>query len=195
MYKKLLTLIIVLSAATAYANPYNTPSRCPKVYIGTSTGLNNHSGLLGFNIDVPVTEQFSLGTGAGISSWGYKGYFEGRFYFRECNRGWAIGTGATINTGLSSINLDLPTTVGDQSVTLELQPVPNIFFCGYHFFNLGRGGHRFYLQAGWSQRLIEDPYVVKSNHTLNSDGELVMQLLSPGGIIFGFGFSFGIGSR
>lgn len=197
MNKKLVTLFITIAAfATNVSarNAYNSGS-CPKFYLGISSGLNNHSGILGVNFDVPVTTQFSLGTGVGISSWGYKAYGEGRFYFKECNRGWALGAAFTYNTGLQNFVLEMPTTIGNVDVDMDLEPSPNVAVSAYHFFNLGRGGHRFYLQLGWSQSIVSNPYTITSGHTLTSDGETVMNLLSPGGLIFGFGFSFGLGGR
>lgn len=193
--KKLLTLVFALSTIASFAAPgYNSRS-CPKFYLGISSGLNNHSGFFGINFDVPVTTQFSLGTGVGLSSWGYKAYGEGRFYFKECNRGWALGAAFTYNTGIQDIAVEMPTTIGNTEVVMDWEPSPNIAVSAYHFFNLGRGGHRFYLQLGWSQSMVSSPYVVTSGHTLTSDGTTVMNLLSPGGILFGFGFSFGLGGR
>lgn len=197
MNKKLITLVITIAAfATNVSarNGYNSSS-CPKFYLGISSGINNHSGFLGVNFDVPVTTQFSLGTGVGLSSWGYKAYGEGRFYFKECNRGWALGAAFTYNTGLQDIAVDMPTTIGTTEVVMDWEPSPNVAVSAYHFFNLGRGGHRFYLQLGWSQAIVSTPYVVTSGHTLDSDGVTAMNLLSPGGLIFGFGFSFGLGGR
>lgn len=197
MIKKLITLVIAVSASLTIASAqkgYNSSS-CPKFYLGLSSGINNHSGIIGINFDVPVTTQFSLGTGAGISSWGFKAYGEGRFYFKECNRGWALGAAFTYNTGLEGFVAEMPTTIGSVDVGMDLEPSPNIAVSAYHFFNLGRGGHRFYLQLGWSQSLVSDPYTITSGHTLTSDGVTAMNLLSPGGLIFGFGFSFGLGGR
>lgn len=197
MIKKLITLVIAISASVTIASARNAYSSgsCPKFYLGISSGINNHSGIIGLNFDVPVTTQFSLGTGVGLSSWGYKAYGEGRFYFKECNRGWALGAAFTYNTGLQNIAVEMPTTIGTTEVVMDWEPSPNVAVSAYHFFNLGRGGHRFYLQLGWSQSIVSTPYVVTSGHTLTSDGVTAMNLLSPGGLIFGFGFSFGLGGR
>lgn len=195
MMKNILTLVFCCLALSTIAAPgyRNRQESCPKFYIGLSTGINNQSGILGVNFDIPVTTQFSLGTGLGFSSWGYKTYGEGRFYFKECNRGWALGAGVTYNTGIRDIPLEMPTTIGTTEVIMDWEPMANVMFSAYHFFNLGRGGHRFYLQLGWSQALNNAPYTVKSFHTLTSEGETAMNLLSPGGLIFAFGFSFGLG--
>jgi hypothetical protein len=173
----------------------NVRTSCPKVYLGVSTGLESQGGLVGFTVDVPVASQVSVGGGLGISSWGTKLYAEGRYYFRPCQRGWAIGAGITHNTGLNNFHTELPSNYGGNiSTTLDLHPVTNGFVSGYHFFNLGRSGrHRFYLQAGYSFRLTDDNYTVVSGGPLSADARSVMTILQPGGIMLGLGFSFGIG--
>lgn len=195
MFKKLLLCAILISTvSTVHAQRYRGGNSCNKFYIGVSSGINNSVGLVGVNFDVPIVDHFSLGTGVGLSSWGYKSFVEGRYYFGECHRGWALGVGATYNTGINDIATTLPTVYqGETDVLMDWEPVPAAFFSAYHFFNLGRAGHRFHLQLGWSQRFDDEPYTVKSNHILSSDAKTVMGLLAPGGIIFGFGFTFGIG--
>lgn len=167
---------------------------CPKLYLGPSLGIENPAGFIGFNLDVPVVEQFSLGGGFGLSTWGYKAFAEARFYFaQKCNRGWAIGSGVTHNTGLTNFTTTLPTVgFGDQSVNLDLQPKTNIFVAAYHFWNLGHNGHRIYVDLGYSIRLDNDNYVINNGYTLTSDGETVMNVLAPGGLMIGVGFSFGV---
>lgn len=199
MKKIILILLPLLLCACITADAQKRSSRearnmgsCPRFYIGLSTGLENQSGLIGFNMDVPI-KSFSLGAGFGLASWGYKSYLEARYYFNPCNRGWALGTGVTYNTGLTNFTTLLPTTTGDQDVTLNLHPKTNVFLAGYRFWNLGKRGNRFYLELGYSLRLDENNYTVVSNHKLTSDGDAVMTLLAPGGLIFGLGFSFGLG--
>ncbi len=192
----LLTCLIAMSSATSYAQRSSRAARnemtCPKLYMGVGLGMESPQGLVGFNIDVPITSSFSLGTGFGLSSWGSKAYAEARYYFGKCNRGWAIGTGATYNTGLKSFTTVLPTTSGDVNVPLTLNPKTNVFVAAYKFWNLGRSGHRFYLQLGYSFRLDENNYTVNGPYTLTSDGDQVMKILAPGGLMIGVGFSFGI---
>src|SRR5690606_12762589 len=63
---------------------------CPRVYIGFSTGINNPVGLIGPQVDLAIAPSVSISSGFGLSSWGYKTYLEGRYYFKPCNRGWAL---------------------------------------------------------------------------------------------------------
>lgn len=196
MIKKLITLFITVAALATNVsarNPYNFRS-CPKFYVGVSTGLENQSGVLGPNFDIPLLPRLSFGVGAGRSTWGFKGYSEARVYLGECNRQLALGTGVTYNTGIKNYTTLLPTTGGDANVDFELHPSLNAFASIYYFFNLGReGDHRFYLQTGYSYPISTDVYTIESDHVLTADGETVMQILRPGGVIFALGFSFGFG--
>lgn len=165
---------------------------CPKLYIGVTAGIENPGGLVGLNIDVPVTQRFSLSGSAGLSSWGYKAGGEGRFYFGDCNRSWALGAGVTYNTGLSNVSMTLPTTYGDATVLIDLKPKTNVFFAVHKFFNLGRNGHRFNITAGYSMRLDNDNYRVLNNYELTTAGDDAMRIAAPGGVMIGFGFTFGV---
>lgn len=196
----LVFLLIALSVTSFAQRGYKGKSskgrrnnyECPKLYIGVTAGIENPGGLVGFNIDVPVTQRFSLSGSAGFSSWGYKAGGEGRFYFGDCNRSWALGAGVTYNTGLSNLSMTLPTTYGDATVLVDLKPKTNVFFAVHKFFNLGRNGHRFNIMAGYSMRLDDDNYTILNNYELTTEGEDVMRVLAPGGLMIGFGFSFGV---
>lgn len=202
MLKSLLSVLLCFTVFTSSAQQrYRDRSAnmsCPKFYVGISTGLENQSGLIGPNFDVPITNWFSFGFGAGRSSWGYKGYSETRFYFGDCNRQFALGMGATYNTGISNFVTPMPTVEeGTADVRFELKPSLNAFLSAYYFFSIGQSkSHRFYLQSGYSHPLFDDVYTVKSkNITLTREGETAMQILRPGGVIFALGFSFGFGGE
>ncbi len=201
MKKIILVLAVFAISTTGFAQQMtrqknSTMVSCPKAYLGVSTGLENQAGLIGFIVDVPIVSQVSVGGGVGISSWGTKLYAEGRYYFKPCQRGWAIGAGVSHNTGLTNFTTDLPSnTGGNTSTTLDFEPVTNGFIAGYHFFNLGRRGHRFYLQAGYSFRFSDDNYKVLYGGPLSADARKVLDILQPGGLMLALGFSFGVGGR
>ena len=77
-------------------------------------------------------------------------------------------------------------------MTFELLPQTNLFLNLYHYFNVGKKGNRFYLQAGYSVPLSSKSYEIKSGHTLTDDGEAVMKVLRPGGLSLGLGFYFNV---
>lgn len=206
----LLCLAISMMQLTALAQRESTGERlihrkpevarqsgCPRVYIGFSTGINNPVGLLGPQVDVAITPAFSVGTGIGISSWGYKTFFEGRYYFKECNRGWALGTGITYNTGLSGMPMnDAETVAGNQDIIVDLDGQVNFMFSCYHFFNLGRKQrNRFHLQAGYSIPLTDVGFTQVTGAPMSRNTHDALNAIAPGGLIIGLGFSFGAGSQ
>ncbi|MCB0698005.1 MAG: hypothetical protein KDC07_11605 [Chitinophagaceae bacterium] len=191
MLKKLLPALLCIMICTSASAQYHNMD-CPKFYVGLSTGFNNQSGLIGPNFDIPLVKRLSFGFGVGRSSWGWKMYSEARGYLGECNRKLAVGAGMSYNTGIQNYSTVLPTTVGDAEVKFVCKPSLNAFASVYYFFNIGHDwSHRFYLQTGYSYRLYDNLYTAESKYTLTSEGETVMRLLQPGGVIFALGFSFG----
>jgi hypothetical protein len=170
---------------------------CPLVYFGFSSGINNAVGLFGPQIDIAFTESFSAGTGFGISSWGYKFFGEGRFYFDACNRGWALGAGVTYNTGIRNFVLqDAETRGGMMDVPVDLHPQTNIMISAYRFFNIGRSGrNRFHLQVGGSIPTSGKKYTQLDGPPLTGNPVQTLKTISPGGLLVGLGFSFGAGRR
>jgi hypothetical protein len=205
--KKLLLLPLLALACTAAAQDsqqrdFPKPSRtgeersgaCPRVYLGLSTGINNNNGLIGINADVRVADAFSVGGGAGLGSWGFKFYGEGRYYFAPCNRGWAVAGGLTYSTGGDEITLNTETKYhGKQDVVLELEPKTNLALSAYRFWTLGKKYNRIHLQLGWSVPLTATDYTVRNGYELADVSERALRMTSPGGLILGFGFSFGLG--
>jgi hypothetical protein len=207
------TLLIGLLALLAYAPAQSqTSSRgdqklvrrmapaaagCPRVYIGFSTGINNPVGLLGPQVDLASTDRVSIGSGIGLSSWGYKTYLEGRYYFKPCNRGWALAGGLTYNTGETEVTLQTEETiVGEAQVTIRQEGQANFMLSAYHFFNLGRQGrNRFHLQFGYSVPLSASRFSQTAGPALTSRGADIIEAIAPGGLLLGVGFSFGAGRQ
>jgi hypothetical protein len=122
MKKATLTLVCVLITLHLFAQDYdNSPrkktevynssgkhiNRCPKIYSTVSTGFNNSTGLIGFILDVPVEKSVSAEAGVGVGTWGYKLSVAGKYYFKPCHRGLAIGAGLTYCTGLANYQSSL----------------------------------------------------------------------------------------
>ncbi len=67
MIKKwVIVVAMVVMACNVKAQNMVSPKpslHCRPVYMGLSTGLENQSGMIGFNIDVPVARPISLGGG------------------------------------------------------------------------------------------------------------------------------------
>ena len=204
MHKKILLFLLVLSTSlvtTAQeASSGNSKTsigepRCPVVFIGTGTGLENPFGLLGINIDVPVIPYFSVNAGVGISSWGTKMHGEVRYYLKPCNKGWAFSAGITHNTGLDNFTISMPTVAGTADVTMDLLAATNVYIGIYHFWRLGKRGNRFNITTGYSIPLSSNNYIQTAGPAIDEDGRSVMKIVAPGGLMLGVGFSFGIYSK
>ena len=169
------------------------PLRCPGAYLGVSTGINNNTGLIGIDIDVPVDKFVSIDGGAGIGSWGYKLALGAKYYLQPCQRGWAFGGGLTYSTGLGNYQQDMETINGTETVSLNLHPQTNLFLAAYRYWSLGKRYNRFFLELGYSVSLTGgDKYDEVIGDPLSDNSKTTMRLISPGGIIIGAGFSFGL---
>jgi len=170
------------------------PVHCPKLYITTSSGINNNTGVIGFNFDVPVGPEISLDLGVGTGTWGTKLYAGGKYYLEPCHRGWAFGTGITYSSGLTNFHQNLETIYyNSEEVVLDLNPQTNILFAAYRYWNLGRRYNRVYLELGYSAALSGgDKYTEVAGNPLTNNSDKVMRLLAPGGLIIACGFSFGV---
>lgn len=171
------------------------PTKCPRFYITTSTGINNNTGLVGFNFEVPVSDNITLSPGAGLSSWGYKLSLSGQYYLQAiCQKGWGFGLGLTYNTGSSKFNTELETIYRTtEKVTLDLYSQTNINLTACHYWHLGKRSNRFYTQFGYSVPLSGgDKYRQIDGPPINNKSKDFVDLMSPHGIIAAVGFSFGI---
>jgi hypothetical protein len=168
------------------------PAGCPVIYLSTSTGINNNTGVIGFSFDVPVAKYVSLEAGTGLSSWGNKVYLGGKYYLKPCCRGLAFSIGITHNTGVKTLDRPMETVFGKREpVELRLYPKTNISFAVYRYMNLGKKHNRFFVGVGWSeniagknwQQLAGDPLTRRSADGINA--------VAPGGLMVMTGFSFG----
>lgn len=165
---------------------------CPKVYFGVGTGINNPNGVLGFNFDLPIVRYVSLDAGVGVSSWGNKVYAEGRYYLKPCQRGFAFAGGITHNSGVNHFKRRLETIDGRREVTVNLNQETNLYLAVYHFWTIGHKHNRFYVDAGYSVPLNNIRYKQIDGPLLSDRGTDEVKRLSPGGIMVGVGFSFGV---
>jgi hypothetical protein len=168
------------------------PAFCRKAYIGFSLGVNNPGGIIGFDLDIPILKNVSIGAGAGSSTWGTKVYIDGKYYLKPCHRGWAFGVGITHNTGENNFTANLETIYQTESVTLNLNPQTNMFIGAYYFWTIGRRYNRFYAEAGYSVPFSTYSYSEIYGDPLDNVGERTVKILSPGGLMIGAGFSFGV---
>ena len=168
-------------------------SKCAKFYLATSTGINNNTGVIGLNIDVPIGENVAIDAGFGRSTWGNKLFIGGKYFLNPCHMGWAFGGGLTYNTGLSNFVTNTETIYKTQEdVLLDFRPMVNAYFAAYKYWRLGKGYNRIYLELGYSAAFTSDVMVQLAGTPMSDDANKFTKVLSPGGPIIATGISFGI---
>jgi hypothetical protein len=170
------------------------PGKCPSFFIALSTGWNNNTGLLGVNVEVPVSRHFSVDGGVGLSTWGEKFYGGAKYFLKPCHFGWAFGSGITYSTGLKNFQENMETIDGaTEPVELDLNPQVNLMFAAYRYWALGRNKSRLYIELGYTVPLNgSDRYTQTAGTPINDVSAETLKLLSPSGIIVAIGFSFGV---
>jgi hypothetical protein len=148
----------------------------PQFFIGLSTGLNNFCGTT---------------AGAGISTWGYK-VSGGLYYYQYIPYGTYFGFSVSCLTGSDSTIFPMSVKGSDslRNVAFSLKTVYTInLTLGYQFTFGNRG--RFYFELGYALPLQQGRYrILTSDIKLTDSSNQLLDLIEPGGIIFGFGFSY-----
>lgn len=190
-------ILLYCSTATAAVAQSTTKTESKTVNtslkpnIAVSTGFNNNTGLLGFDVEVPLAKGLSLDGGFGLSSWGYKFTGSARYYLKPSGLNWAISCGFTSNTGLAGYKNDMETIYGtNEVVVLNLLPTSNFFIGAYKFVPIGFGKSRFYFNLGYSIPITSHYFTQVSGSPLSKNSERVIRILRPGGLIAGIGFTF-----
>ncbi len=182
---------------TTKASPKNLtvrPERNPLIYMSTSTGINNNTGLIGFDFDIPVSKNISIDAGPGAGTWNYKIYAGVKYYLKSCQVGYAFGTGLTYCTGLYHDKHDLTTIYGNvEPIEYNKNPQTNMVFSVYKYWHLGKRQSRWYVQTGWTVPLTYGPKITQvTGITMSSRTMTSLSSYAPGGPIAAIGVSLGI---
>ena len=163
------------------------------LYIGTSTGINNYSGMIGIGANIRLQNTFFLRLGAGAGGWGSK-LTAGIKYDQKTKSCWGYALTLSRCSGLKSFETDLDVyqfgIVQKKKVQLDLLAVhtANISAIYNWYF---RKNKLFYLEAGYSFPLNSNTYKVNDGSVLTETSKQAMQFLEPGGICLAIGFLFG----
>ncbi len=152
--------------------------------------------MIGLKVGFAPVKQVMVHFAAGSGGWGNKVSIAAEYLINPL-RGWGVGFGYSYFPGVRDFEqeLDVKSGIsgsGKQKVKLELQSTStvNLIFA-YHklFKNKGRFG----IDLGFCMGLDEKPYKVKDpSIVLSEESEAVMDMLTPGGLIFGIHYSFGL---
>lgn len=200
--KKLFTILLLLIAvATAnsqtigsdiqYVRSGFSDRESSDVYLGLGTGINNYTGLAGLSLNVRIINNVYIQGGLGISTWGYKRNIGLRFD-KSDGKGWSFIAGYTNCSGLNNVELELENSMNfKETVTLDLKSKSALDLKASHKWNSGRKNF-FYIDLGYSIPLEETQYRVIYGGSINTASEQVLDILSPGGVIIGLGYMFGL---
>ena len=198
MKTKLLILITIFSISNSAYSQYDTSyNKTPiaevnyeptPVFLNFSGGFDNHAGLLGIGMTVPIYDLLAIRAGIGVGAWGLK-YNAGLRLTDLSRNGWGFGLGYSYCPGIDEINLTLTDDSGNtRFVDLALLPCGSLnLSANYHWVVSDR--NVFYLETGYAIKSSNSNiYRVNNNNTLTAEEEVFLEFIGPGGIIFALGF-------
>ncbi len=192
---KTISIIIVFAfifsnnslTAQSYTENYNQSP-----YIGLGLGINDYG--LGVGLELPLHNKLNAYGNIGVGAWGYKLGVGISYFPRMAPFGSSFNLGYSHALGLKDVEteLEVGSTNTTQKVLLDLKPVGTINLFYTYSWTLGRAG-KFSLSGGYAVPLEEDAYEVKTqNVELSTTSKQVLQIMQPGGFIFGLKFMFRI---
>ncbi len=194
------TLLFIVTTICSFSQDkegmeHNAESRtkCAAIYLNTSTGINNNTGILGLNIEASVSKNVSIDGGAGISSWGNKLSVGGKYFLDPCHIGWAFGGGLTYNTGKTNFETNEETIYKIvEKVYVNEQPMLNAYFAAFKYWELGKGYNHIYMELGYSVAFNNNQLEQVGGDAMSNAGINAAKFGSPGGFIIATGITFGI---
>lgn len=189
--KCLLLLIICLASTSAFAQyeEASVNSISKPAFFGVGLSINDYG--LGFTVEKPILSKLSIFGNAGIGSWGAKLGAGVMYYSKPSQYGSSYSIGLCHATGVDEVEVDLEVEPyeNNEKVKLKLNPT-NAINIMYHY-NLKVGNKsKFVFSTGYGFVLSSDNYDVTSGERLTQVSKDVMEILEPGGFIFGVKFAW-----
>ncbi len=169
---------------------YKSQNTIATSYLGVGTGINNYSGLLGLEWEIPILPRLSIVGTLGLGGWGYKAGGSLQYYLREPQFGGALCLGFSNAFG----GADVPLTLQDGTeAVFDLRNAGTVNIAYLYNFRLGKRS-KFVLGGGWAIPTSTTPYTVTSppGYTLSSTDREVMKVLQPGGLLLCVKFIFAL---
>lgn len=193
MVKALLFLSIIFLSfeLKGQTNEYFDPEDRPRFYLGIGTGINSYTGLAGLSGNYIIDKKLFIQAGLGLSSWGIRTSI-GLRYDQSYRNGLTYGINLVNSSGADDIDLELETTNGaTRDINMRLERISTINIkTGYNWW-FGKN-NTFNINLGYSFAFKKQPWTVKDGSSLSVTSQQVLQLIAPGGIILGIGFTFGL---
>ncbi len=188
--------LLVITFSFAFSQ-YNPSVQIPEevetstFYLDLSSGINNHTGIIGIGAMIPIDEKFSLRAGAGLGSWGTK-LSGGIKYGSRTESGFGFGLGYSHCPGLD--DMDLEYNNGGASVrefNVDYLQVGTINFTLNYNFVL-KNEKIFFLETGYAVPTGgSNFYRVNDGGPLSEEEKVLMEVLRPGGLILALGLQVG----
>ncbi|HEY4785106.1 MAG TPA: hypothetical protein VIH57_03615 [Bacteroidales bacterium] len=189
-------LLIIMCFATSFSinaqsTNDNKSDSLPSFYLGLGTGINSYTGLLGISGNLRVYHKLFIQGGLGVGSWGSKMTI-GLRYDMSYQKGWSYGIGFSSCSGLTDFKTNMELTSGiKKEVTMDLLRAYTLNLKATRNWKLGKN-NTFYLEFGYAIPLQSSPWRIKDGSELSSTSIAVMNTISPGGLLIGLGFTFGL---
>jgi hypothetical protein len=188
-------LITLISLTVFKANAQSSNSiktdTLPNFYLGIGTGMNNYTGLLGLSINLRLQNKVFFQGGLGIGTWGSK-YTIGLRLDRSYGKGWSYGIGFSSCSGLRDFKTNLELQSGiKQDVTLDLLRANTLNLKATHNWMIHKR-NTFYVDLGYAIALQSSPWKVTDGSEISTTSKSALDMLAPGGVILGLGFTFGL---
>ncbi len=187
--KKLLILSfcsLLFINANAADSTFVQQKEVRNVWLGVSAGINNPSAMLGLSMDVAFNKNVALFIGAGVGSWGTKFSFGAKYYKEFPFSGSFNLSYSTVSGGeLKDYNFENK----NYNITLDHINTLNVSYQPH--FRLGSRAI-FALEVGYSFAFKDPKKSFTSNIAMPENLSNAFKLMSPGGLILGVGFTFGL---
>ncbi|MFT6844961.1 MAG: hypothetical protein ACJAUV_001150 [Flavobacteriales bacterium] len=176
----------------------DTHFETPRLYVGIGTGINAPGGGLGMYIEVPITQMVRFSGAAGYGSWGSK--LTGTILFNKNPFGLksSVGFGFSYALGNIDYNSELQfeqtgfifPTESDEA-EIDLQPGQSVNLIYNYSWKIGKKS-KLTLHTGLAVNITPNNYELRNKKKLTEESKIMLRSLSPGGLIFGVVFNFGL---
>lgn len=167
----------------------------PVISLGVGLGVNDYG--FGVGLEVPIINNLSLYADAGIGGWGGKVGIGANYHFKQITKGSVVSIGFANGSGLDDFETTMYVEPNDESqqVLMDLHSVQTVNLKYTYNFKMGNKS-KFGLSAGYAIPLSTNNYTVRTPGVkLNDVSKATLNIMQPGGLILGFRFMFGIGTR
>lgn len=163
----------------------------PPFSLGFGIGNNHFTGLFGMSVSLRLDDKISAQIGSGVCLWGMR-YSFGVLCKPHADKNWSYGIAYTINPGHNDFEAKMENSLGEEkTVKFNLLKVNTIDLTARYDWVFHKT-NTFYIDFGYAIPLQSKKWEVTDGTILSSDSKEIMDLFSPGGVIWGLGLNIGL---